>query len=231
MLSSFPDCTSKKKDMESESPENYSSVSYLPDTSDLDTEDKEDGPYVPKKMPVVMFSKRRKTTQEKTIVEVNSSSEEDLDSRTRDWVMEQDLAEFAELQEKEKRPKEKKKARKRKAVNCKICGKSQVNIWRHMQRQHGEIKEWKKEIPVKSKRGYIIKICPIAQCMKICDNLKEHLVRSHHFNRYSDECNQLLANAEHLMEKAKTPPKEPKRKERKLWPPKVFIITISSYHS
>jgi len=217
--------------MESESPENSSSESYLPDTSDLDTEDEEVEPYVPKKMPVAMLSKRRKTTQEETIVEVSGNSDEDLDSRTRDWVMEQDFAEFVELQQKEKRPKEKKKARERKAVDCKICGKPQKNIWRHMNRQHPEGKEGKKQTPVISKRGYIIKICPIVQCMKLCDNLKEHLVRSHHFKRDSEECKKLLANAEHLSEKAKTPPKEPKRKERKLWPPKVFIITISSYHS
>ena len=145
MLSSFPDCTSMKKNMESESPENPSSESYLPDTSGLDTEDEEVGPYVPKKMPVAMFSKRRKTTQE-TIVEVSGSSDEYLDSRTQDWVMEQDFAEFVEPQQKEKRPKGKKKAKERKAVDCKICGKPQKNIWRHMNRQHPDGKEEKNRL-------------------------------------------------------------------------------------
>lgn len=225
MLSSFPDRTSLKKDMDSTSEDNSSSQSYIPDTSDLDTEDEE----VPKKMPVVMFSKRRKTTIEDTIV-IETSDSSDEDSRTRDWAMEQDFEEFVD-QEKEKPPKEKKNNRERKSVNCNICGKPQKNIWRHMNTQHPAVKEEKKEKPVISERGYKLKICPITDCMKICDNLKDHLVNGHHIGRYSEEVQRLLANAETISEKGKTPTKQPKNKERKIWPPKVFIITIFSYHS
>ena len=67
--------------------------------------------------------------------------------------------------------------------------------------------------------------------MKICENLKEHLVRSHHIKKDSEEVKRLLATAEPISEKVKTPIKKPKRRERKLWPPKVYIITISSYLS
>ena len=225
--------------MESESEQNSSSESYVPNTSDIDTEDDEVEQNETKKMPVAMFAKTRKTRrqEETVVVEGSDSSDDDIDSKTRDWVLDQDFAEYVELQQEEKRPKVKKikgdnyKARVRKAVDCDICGKPQKNIWRHMNTQHQEGKVEKKSTPVVSKRGYKIKICPIVECMKICENLKEHLVRSHHIKKDSEEVKRLLAMAEPISEKVKTPIKKPKRRERKLWPPKVYIITISSYLS
>ncbi|CAC5404087.1 unnamed protein product [Mytilus coruscus] len=96
-----------------------------------------------------------------------------------------------------RKPIQKRKRRIRPSKKCNLCGTQQKNIWRHMKNVHDGVTKTKKVV---SPRHYVVRICPISDCCKLVERMRDHLVRTHHIQNRTPLLKRLLARAEPLTE-------------------------------
>lgn len=122
--------------------------------------------------------------------------------RTEEWVK----STTSQTQEKaSKKPTslkgKKSKRRVRQLIKCEECGKFQNNIWRHMKQIHERHLKDPTEKNKVSKRGYVLRYCPVRNCGAVVERMKDHLVRTHHIARHSRMLDRLMNNVKALTEK------------------------------
>lgn len=83
----------------------------------------------------------------------------------------------------------------RMAQKCDICEKYVINIWRHRKTVHGQATSTKIQNQIVSRRGYVVKVCPIKNCDAVVQRLRDHLVRTHNLIKGSDRIKRLIKKA------------------------------------